>query len=248
MTMTKMLKRKARALFSRLGYDVSPRGARYRLGLLDSIDKVITRNSVDLVFDVGANVGQFAQYLRTELSYRGRIISFEPSPEVYRECLANAEDDPNWTVYPWGLGAEQATLELNVFSTSDMSSFKPSSAGNTPFNDAKVTQTISVPVKTLDETVAELGLVLHPQSYIIKCDTQGFDLEVFRGGRTTVSNAAALLTEVSQIQIYDGVPDFLDAIAELRGYGFEVASLTPVTFHGMAALEFDCLMVKKAKH
>ena len=35
---------------------------------------------IDCVFDVGANVGQYATALRDRVGFRGQIISFEPNP------------------------------------------------------------------------------------------------------------------------------------------------------------------------
>src|SRR5581483_618078 len=42
-----------------------------------TLRSLLARHRIDLVFDVGANRGQFAQALR-RLGYRGEIVSFEP--------------------------------------------------------------------------------------------------------------------------------------------------------------------------
>jgi hypothetical protein len=73
-------------------------------------------------------------------------------------------------------------------------------------------------------------------------------VEVFRGGPKTVERAAGLLSEVAQLQIYEDVPDFLEAIAEMKAYGFQVAALSPVTFHRDVILEFDCLLIRETEN
>jgi hypothetical protein len=54
----------------------SPGTGRPRLGRAPDCN-CWKRNRIDLVFDVGANTGQYAATLR-ERGYRGRIVSFEP--------------------------------------------------------------------------------------------------------------------------------------------------------------------------
>jgi len=240
----RLLKKLARRTFASLGYDVVPRGAGSRIVLRDALESLFRRESVSLVFDVGANIGQFRDYLRTDLSYDGRIISFEPSPAEYEICAARADDDPLWEVHPWALGAETATLGLNILEASDLSSFRRPAQGETPFNNAAVLDVVEVPVRRLDDVIEELGIDLRQERALVKADTQGFDLEVFRGGPKAMSQAVGLLSEVAQLQIYEQVPDFLEAIAELRAYGFMVAALAPVTFHRDVVLEYDCLMIR----
>lgn len=239
------LKKLARRGFRHLGYDVVPSGGRSRMVLVDAMEKLLARQQVDLVFDVGANVGQFRDYLRKDLAYTGRIISFEPSPSIFEICAKRAEDDPSWDVFPWALGAEDGTLSLNVMAASELSSFRQPADGETPFNNAGIISTVDVRVRRLDDVVAELEINLDRDRALIKADTQGFDLEVFRGGPRALGKAVGLLSEVAQLQIYEEVPDFLQAIAEMREYGFEVAALAPVTFHEDVVLEFDCLMLRR---
>ena len=66
---------KIRYIFNKVGLDL------HRLKLASSSNyqllKALNRFEVDLVLDVGANVGQFASELRN-VGFQGEIISFEP--------------------------------------------------------------------------------------------------------------------------------------------------------------------------
>src|SRR6185436_2282089 len=68
-------KRLVRSLFLRAGLDIhrlTPASDPYA-----QIHAAVAANAIDIVFDVGANTGQFASALRA-IGYKGRIVSFEP--------------------------------------------------------------------------------------------------------------------------------------------------------------------------
>ena len=104
--------------------------------------------------------------------------------------------------------------------------------------------TTIVPVSTLDAEFAATGVDL--SRAFLKLDTQGFDLEVLRGGAGVVASVRALQAEVSFKPIYEGIPDYKEAIAAFEKKGFEVADFFLVSTDGRnGAVEFDCLMVRK---
>jgi hypothetical protein len=86
---------------------------RIGLGRLpDPTDFLVARH-VDVVLDVGANVGRFGQRLR-ERGYRGTIVSFEPIETVFSELKVLAARDGNWQAHRLALGATAGLTVINV--------------------------------------------------------------------------------------------------------------------------------------
>src|SRR5689334_6108328 len=83
--------------------------------------QLLERNRIDLVFDVGANVGQYATSLR-EGGYRGRIVSFEPLTSAFSQLVASAQADPLWEVVNAGLGDRDERATINIAGNSQSSS------------------------------------------------------------------------------------------------------------------------------
>ena len=78
-------------------------------------------------------------------------------------------------------------------------------------------------------------------------DTQGFDLEVFRGLGAWAEHVIGLQSEVSLLPIYEQMPRMGEAIAEYEKGGFEISGLYPVTSEADGrVIEYDCVMVRAA--
>src|ERR1700684_2872446 len=73
----------------------------------------IEDRKIDLVLDVGANVGQFGTSLRNR-GYRGKIISFEPLESEYKKLAVVAASDGNWEAHQFALGAASGDATINV--------------------------------------------------------------------------------------------------------------------------------------
>src|SRR5262245_27497173 len=96
----------------RLGFDL----CRYRPANSSGpqLIAMLSAHSVNFVFDVGANTGQFAQALRED-GYRGRIVSFEPLIAAHEKLVVSSKKDPLWEVAPQGaIGSEDGEVDLHV--------------------------------------------------------------------------------------------------------------------------------------
>jgi len=80
---------------------------------------------IELVVDIGANIGQFAEGLRV-VGYTGRIVSFEPLSKAHRLLLAKSRSDPRWTVHSrTAIGEKDGQIEINIAANSVSSSLLP---------------------------------------------------------------------------------------------------------------------------
>jgi FkbM family methyltransferase len=71
----------------------------------------------DIVFDVGANIGLFALWLRQSVGRNLTVYSFEPIPPVFEALKHNALrfDPEHWKVFPCGLGRRSGTATFGYF-------------------------------------------------------------------------------------------------------------------------------------
>lgn len=187
--------------------------------------KLLGGRGVDLLLDVGANIGQFA--IRTRRAgYGGRIVSFEPLAGPFAELSAASESDPEWEVRQFALGAQDGEAEINVsrntFSSS-MLGISERHVKSAPESEYVATETI--PVAELDSIWAEL--VKPAERPFLKIDVQGFELEVMRGAKRALAELAGVQVELSLVPLYEGAPNYKEVIAHLEQAGFRLAGLEP---------------------
>jgi len=215
----------------------------HQQGIDFNILQIIRRFGVDTIVDVGANEGQFALRMR-DLGFNGMIHSFEPVKGTYAILRDKAARDPRWKAYDFALGGRAGRATINVSDTSQFSSFFQSNEfGRDNFGDMRLSRTEQVEVKTFDEFLREARV--ESDRIFLKMDTQGFDLDVFAGAAGSLDHIVGLLSEVAFIPIYDGMPDYLEALAEYTRRGFRVSGFYPVTKRDdLAMIEADCVMVR----
>jgi FkbM family methyltransferase len=216
-------------------------------GIDFNILQIIKKQGVDTIIDVGANEGQFALRMR-QIGFDGIIHSFEPVKATYTVLKEKAAKDPCWKTYDFALGKVRTRATINVSNWSDLSSFLPSNEfGRDHINGWRASRTEQVEVRTFDEFLREAQI--ESNRIFLKMDTQGFDLEVFAGALGSLDHIVGLLSEVSLIPIYLGMPDYLTALNEYTNRGFRVSGFYPVKKRDdLAMIEADCVMVKESAH
>src|SRR5579863_5225118 len=150
-----------------VGFDVRRAGP----GRFPDLADFLAARQVDLVLDVGANIGQFGKALRSR-GYRGEMISFEPVNAVYRQLKATADRDGNWQTHNMALGAAAGRAALNVSRSTVFSSILDQSPDTSRMEpDSAVIRQEEVTVARLDDLVEPSG----DRIVFLKIDTQGYE-------------------------------------------------------------------------
>ena len=232
-----------KALGRALGYDVVRR--RKSSALLPQLETLLRAARPDLAVDVGANDGGFARSLRAA-GFAGRIASFEPGAAAFAALSAAAAADPGWEAHRTAIGAREGRVTLNVQpGATDMASILPAGARlSRDFPRLAPARAEEVPLTTLDALAAR-GL-LAGERLLLKTDTQGYDLEVLRGGAEVLRRSVAVVIELSVLPLYEGQPGYLDMLSHLEGAGFTLWGLSPVSRTREGGLiEFDAMMIRR---
>lgn len=217
MNLDPRLKTAIRKVTRRWGYDLVPFDSDFI-----ALQKSILR-TIDLVVDVGANTGQYAERLR-QLGYAKPIISFEPGVDPYSYLAASARRDGSWTARQVALGAGQGSAVLHVTANGMSSSLRqPLEAHVGADKGVRVVDSYKVAVATLDSELADD----EGDSLWLKLDVQGHELEVLRGGPATLSRSLAVQVEMSFVQLYTDQAPWLDLVAHLLEKGLVLCHLDP---------------------
>jgi FkbM family methyltransferase len=170
--------------------------------------------SDDLFLDIGANVGSYS-VLASAIA-GARTIAFEPVPATYNQLLRNVRAngiEDRTRCLQIGLGDLEGTISM----TADRGGL------NYVISEGwKSGATVDVPMRRLDDVLAD------ESSRFVKIDTEGFELNVLRGGTRTFSN-----------------PELMALVVELNGsgnrYGHSDEEVhAEIIRFGFAACKYDC--------
>jgi FkbM family methyltransferase len=241
-----MIKRIFKSGLRRLGYDITvypmPDWYLLRAGLFE----IFQAQQINCVIDVGANYGQYGDFLR-QIGYKGRIASFEPVSASFKLLQSNTKNDPDWRAYNLALGSMKQVLDINIMEVDQFSSLLPmNSYGHAQFpSETVVTRKEQVNVVRLDSIIDEITAEIEKPRIYLKMDTQGSDLEVLEGASGCLPLIFGLQSEIALRPLYVGMPDYLTSFAKFNTLDFSITSLIPVSRDNhLRVIEYDCLMVR----
>jgi FkbM family methyltransferase len=189
--------------------------------------KQLESRQVDVVFDVGANSGQYATGLR-RAAYKGRIISFEPLSEPFSILESKTSTDPLWDCQRCALGDVDGTISINVAGNAGQSSsvLPMLKSHQDAFPPANYIGTEDVPIYRLDSLAPE---ILRPTDVtFLKIDVQGFEKQVLAGSKSMVNDrCVGMQLELSFLPLYEGGMLIREALDLVYSLGFTLTGLLP---------------------
>jgi FkbM family methyltransferase len=207
-----------------------------------TLPTVLREFELEVVFDVGANTGQYATDLR-RAGYSGQIVSFEPLAEAHKVLLKKSATDASWTIAPrMAVGETNRTVEINVAANSYSSSLlKMAELHQQAAPDSAFLRTELVDMRTLD-SVADTYLA-NRGSALLKLDVQGYEMRVLDGAAATMHRFNALQVEASTVELYEGEALVTQMIQRAESLGYALWSLTPgfIDRRNGRLLQVDCL-------
>lgn len=213
------------------------------------INKLLKHHGVDLIFDVGANKGQYAKGMFLS-GYNGKIVSFEPILECHDVLLKESVNyGPNWKIADrMALGAKEETLELNVSANLESSSLLTI----TPFHTSIAPMAATVRkektvVKTLDSVSA--NYFGNSKKTLLKLDVQGYEHHVLLGAVSTLQLIECIQIELPLTLSYEKEQGFDFMHDYLSQLGFEPYQFFPACIDGHSGrfTHVDVLYFRKSK-
>jgi FkbM family methyltransferase len=223
-----------RRVCDRLGYPIIPRWRLEKLEQGRHLRELFDLLAIDCVLDVGANVGQFYEFLRLHVGYDGPVVSFEPVREMYDGLRTAARTEPAWSVHQLALGEQDGSAEIRVMVERTLSSLLPPNEERLRamgyekyLRETELARTERIAVRRLDAIFDEV-VPRGASRVFLKSDTQGYDMAVVRGANRCLHRVPALQVELPVREVYRGAPDYLHSLAELASMGYELTGLFPV--------------------
>lgn len=177
-------------------------------------------DSIKIVFDVGANVGQTAREVIRHFP-DSKVYSFEPFPATYSELKSSMDDFDNFLPINSALGVTVGQAEIIE---------KHSSTKNTLLVERERTsnhesKVLKIEIDTIDNFCSQHNI---EQIDILKIDTEGFEMPVLRGAVKMLQerNIQFILAECEFEERSGGDPhgDFAEILDYLKSFNFSVIS------------------------
>ena len=188
--------------------------------------QALKAHNINVVFDVGANIGQFASELR-EYGYEGKIVSFEPLPDAHQALMDKSNGDKNWFIHPrCAIGAYSGEIEINVATNSVSSSIlRMLTAHEDAAPESQFSHKSIATMVTLDSVLKEYTSL--QDKIFIKIDTQGYEWSVLDGAELAINQCKGLSLELSLIPLYEGQKLWIEIVERLKKSHHSLFAIQP---------------------
>ncbi|WP_300548303.1 FkbM family methyltransferase [Roseovarius sp.] len=194
------------------------KGAKKETLSMNALFTALNIGSPVRILDVGAN-----PLIEGEVSYQrlldqghAEVVGFEPQQEALAALNARKSEREHYLPIALGDGAEHVFHSFRSPGFNSLYAGDPASAAYLGFGRS-MTEVGSEMMKT--DRLDDLEAV--PQVDFLKIDVQGSETTILENGRSKLSEASVVQTEVRMFPIYKDEPRYGDLQAELARQGFE---------------------------
>ena len=198
-----------------------PIGTDYRKTIRDRFGK----NEIKVVFDVGANVGQFCMHC-SEVFDEADIYSFEPIKDTFDVLKNRTKGIKNISCFNHAFGDQKGVEKVFLQADSKVNSLNP--LVNIQKKDDQKSQQIEIDTVDLfceNKKIEKIDL--------LKIDTEGFDLNVLKGSAKMLSDGKVkfLFIEVTHDKDNPKTSSFNTISSFLDEYGYKIYGFYNQSIH-----------------
>jgi FkbM family methyltransferase len=187
--------------------------------------RLLAQHGIDLVFDIGANEGQYADGLRRQ-GFRGRIVSFEPLSTAFAKLATQCAQDRAWTAVNVAIGDEPGEAVIHVAGNSQSSSLLPMLASHVrSAPDSAVIGTEKIRVETLATAIAQQAR--DEERLFVKVDAQGYEQRIVNSAAAAIDRVSGFQLEMSLTPLYEGEQLLAEMVKDMEKRGFDLMSIEP---------------------
>jgi FkbM family methyltransferase len=196
------------------------------------IHKKVNYGPLYTVFDVGANIGQTWEWVRSKES-NARIYCFEPVSMSFDELKLKTSTDQNCVVEKLALGTEKSEKSIKLYADYPfLNSLK-----DDVMNPSKDAIEEIVQIDTLDRYCAEHGI---NKIDLLKIDTEGYELMVLEGAKKMLNNASIsmIYCEVGFLKMQSRHTYFAELTEWLAEKNYHFFGLYELSLHGWKTRDY----------
>lgn len=240
-----LLKKRIKILFKNSGYDLVKLSGGLGTGSVENeILKFLKEFEVDLVLDIGANKGQFAQGL-FNYGYKNQIISFEPIKVLNDTLKRKSLNISQWHIYePCCLGELESQTVIKISNLMGNSSVLPIKSSKYNVENSHYVKEESVPQINLGSLNSN-SIVKNSQRVFIKMDIQGYEYEVLKGLKDKIDyNIIGFILELSLIELYENQKNYLLVCQLLKDFGYDLVYVVPESIRKNRMIQCNGLFLR----
>ena len=165
-------------------HDLNKTGEMYLLRKLNQYFSKSTNNERIIIFDVGANIGNYSKLIKRIIENDIKLYIFEPSKETFKKLKQAFKNyDENILLYNFGLGNKNETR--NLYSDKECSGLASIYKRKLDYTNINMNKSEIIELRELDVFCIENSI---KKIHFLKLDVEGNEYAVLKGAKNLLNN------------------------------------------------------------